>query len=114
MWVGERSGSKIEGTLTWVKEGQAPVEYSFKGEVLPSLYERLGEVYGIALFCDRLIDVLDEKDAHAALNISEADWSAMASDFSALLNEMNVPAEEQAELYEIVAPTKPGIVVAGK
>src|SRR5436309_5944482 len=32
-WEGTITGDSAEATLTWTKEGQAPIEYSFKGSV---------------------------------------------------------------------------------
>ena len=53
------------------------------------------------------------KDSHAHLNISEAEWQAMAADFKATLDAFNVPEKEQAELFEIVGTTKSDIVMRG-
>ena len=30
-WQGEITGDKIEGNVSWTKEGQAPINYTFKG-----------------------------------------------------------------------------------
>jgi len=32
-WEGTVSDNSIQATLTWTKEGQAPIEYTFKGEL---------------------------------------------------------------------------------
>ncbi|MEW6321313.1 MAG: group 1 truncated hemoglobin [Acidobacteriota bacterium] len=53
------------------------------------------------------------KDAHAKLNISEAQWNAMVADFRTTLNKFKVPPPEQKELIAIVETTKPDIVKAG-
>ena len=52
------------------------------------------------------------KDAHAHLNINEAQWQALLGDFRASLAHFNVPAREQQELIAIVESTKPDIVIA--
>lgn len=52
------------------------------------------------------------KDSHAHLNITEAEWQAMLTDFKACLNHFKVPEKEQNELIAIVESTKPDIVVA--
>jgi len=51
------------------------------------------------------------KDAHAHLNISAAEWDAMAADFKATLDAFHVPEAEQQELFAIVGTTKGDIVV---
>ena len=52
------------------------------------------------------------KDAHAHLNINEAEWQAMVTDFRKTLDKFKVPAKEQEELITIVASTKKDIVKA--
>lgn len=51
-------------------------------------------------------------DAHAHLNISEAEWDAMVADFVAVLNDFDVPEKEQNELLALVGPAKADIVTA--
>jgi hypothetical protein len=34
-WKGTVTGDNCEATFTWTKEGQAPIEYSFKGSLQP-------------------------------------------------------------------------------
>lgn len=53
------------------------------------------------------------KDAHAKLNITEAQWSAMVADFKVTLDKFKVPKAEQDELIAIVATTKADIVRSG-
>jgi hemoglobin len=50
------------------------------------------------------------KDAHAHLNINEAQWDAMVADFRKTLDKFKVPAKEQEELIVIVGTTKKDIV----
>jgi len=50
------------------------------------------------------------KDAHAHLNINEAQWDAMVADFRKTLDKFKVPAKEQEELIAIVGSTKKDIV----
>lgn len=50
------------------------------------------------------------KEAHARLNISEAQWEAMVADFTKTLNAFKVPTKEQQELVSIIARTKGDIV----
>ncbi|MDI3325997.1 group 1 truncated hemoglobin [Pontibacterium granulatum] len=123
----------------------------------PSLYERLGGSYAIAMVVDDFIERLlvnDElnanpavkasrervpkaglkfmvtlmvsevtggperytgrsmKDAHAHLNISDAEWDVMVAEFKKSLAKFNVPQKEQDELLNIVSTTKADIVVA--
>jgi len=49
-------------------------------------------------------------DAHAHLQITAAQWDAMAADFKATLDHFNVPEKEQHELFTIVGGTKGDIV----
>lgn len=49
-------------------------------------------------------------DAHAKLNINEAQWLAMVADFRKTLDKFKVPAKEQDELISIVGSTKKDIV----
>lgn len=51
------------------------------------------------------------KDAHAHLNISEKEWSVMATEFKKSLDKYKVPTTEQQELFDIVGKTKADIVV---
>src|SRR5262245_22891874 len=53
------------------------------------------------------------KDAHAQLNINEAQWQAMVADFRKTLDKFKVPSNEQEELIAIVASTKKDIVQNG-
>ena len=55
----------------------------------------------------------DMKASHQHLNISEAEWQAMAADFKKTLDQFKVPAAEQQELFAIVAGVKPEIVRQG-
>jgi hemoglobin len=51
------------------------------------------------------------KDAHAHLNITEQEWTAMVADFKTTLDKFKVPEAEQRELMAIVESTKDDIVV---
>jgi hemoglobin len=50
------------------------------------------------------------KEAHQHLNITEAEWQAMAAEFKKSLAKFKVPAHEQKELIDIVESTKKDIV----
>jgi hemoglobin len=50
------------------------------------------------------------KASHQHLNITGAEWDAMAADFQATLDAFKVPRREQAELIAIVGRTKADIV----
>ena len=50
------------------------------------------------------------KESHEKLNISQAEWDAMVTDFKATLDNFNVPQREQQELNAIVDGTKNDIV----
>jgi hemoglobin len=50
------------------------------------------------------------KEAHAHLNITEAQWDAMVADFRKTLDKFKVPAKEQEELIAIVGSTKKDIL----
>ncbi|MBI4478326.1 MAG: group 1 truncated hemoglobin [Acidobacteria bacterium] len=52
------------------------------------------------------------KEAHAKLNINEAQWDAMVADFRKVLDRFKVPQAEQQELITIVGTTKKDIVIA--
>jgi hemoglobin len=49
-------------------------------------------------------------ESHVHLNISEKEWSVMATEFKKSLDEFRVPAAEQKELFDIVGTTKADIV----
>jgi hemoglobin len=53
------------------------------------------------------------QEAHARLNINEAQWQAMVADFRRTLDKFKVPAKEQEELITIVGSTKKDIVKQG-
>lgn len=55
---------------------------------------------------------LGMKEAHAGFRITDKEWDAMVADFKVTLDKFKVPAAEQQELINIVATTKPDIVVA--
>ena len=48
--------------------------------------------------------------AHGGMNITEAEFNALAGDLSASLDKMKVPAKEKAELMAIAGSTKSSIV----
>ena len=50
------------------------------------------------------------KEAHARMNITEAEWGVMAGEFQKSLDKFAVPAPEQKELFDIVGTTKADIV----
>jgi hemoglobin len=50
------------------------------------------------------------KESHEKLNISQAEWNAMVTDFKATLDKFKVPQREQQELITIVDSTKSDIV----
>jgi hemoglobin len=50
------------------------------------------------------------KESHEKLNISQAEWEAMVTDFKATLAKFKVPPREQQELITIVDSTKNDIV----
>ena len=50
------------------------------------------------------------KEAHQHLNITQAQWDAMAADFQRSLDKFKVPQKEQQELFTIVGSTKSDIV----
>jgi hemoglobin len=50
------------------------------------------------------------KESHEKLNISQAEWDAMVTDFKATLDKFEVPQREQQELITIVDSTKSDIV----
>src|SRR5574342_493324 len=50
------------------------------------------------------------KESHEKLNISQAEWDAMVTDFKATLDKFKVPQREQQELTTIVDSTKNDIV----
>lgn len=52
------------------------------------------------------------KDSHKHLNITEAEWEAMAADFKKTLDKFGVPEKEQNELFTIVGSTKDDIVMS--
>lgn len=51
------------------------------------------------------------KEAHDGMEITAAEWDALASDFKASLDKFGVPEAEQQELFEIVGSTRGDIVV---
>jgi hemoglobin len=52
------------------------------------------------------------KEAHAGMQITEAEWQALAADFKASLDHFGVPEAEQQELFAIVESTKGDIVAS--
>jgi hemoglobin len=56
---------------------------------------------------------LDMREAHRGLNVSDREWDRMVEIFAATLKKYNVPERETQELFGLIAPTKPDIVVSG-
>ena len=54
----------------------------------------------------------DMKEAHAELNITEAEWDRMVVLFEGVLSSHNVPEAEAQELFTIVGSTKSDIVIS--
>ena len=52
------------------------------------------------------------KESHVHLNITEKEWQVMLADFRRVLNNYQVPKQEQKELLAIVENTKQNIVIA--
>ena len=50
------------------------------------------------------------KESHQHLNITQAEWEAMVTDFKATLDKFKVPQREQQELIAIVGSTRNDIV----
>jgi hemoglobin len=50
------------------------------------------------------------KESHEKLNIRQAEWDAMVTDFKATLDRFKVPQREQQELITIVGSTRNDIV----
>lgn len=50
------------------------------------------------------------KESHQHLNITPAEWDAMAADFRATLDKFGVPEREQQELITIVGSTRSDIL----
>src|ERR671918_160871 len=104
----------------------------------PTLYERLGGVYNIAVAVDEahhkvppagfkyLVTEMvcwasggpqkytgrSMADSHRHLNITPQEWDAFMDDFQQTVDKFKVPAAEQAELRAIVESTYGDIVVA--
>jgi hemoglobin len=57
---------------------------------------------------------LSMKDSHDHLNITEAEWRVMLTEFKKSLDKFQVPAREQQELIAIVESTKKDIVIAAR
>lgn len=55
---------------------------------------------------------LSMKNSHHHLNITEAEWQVMLTEFKKSLDKFQVPAREQQELIAIVESTKKDIVIA--
>lgn len=51
------------------------------------------------------------RESHVHLHITEAEWDQMAAIFQDVLDDHDVPAAEQAELFKIVGGTKADIVM---
>jgi hemoglobin len=51
------------------------------------------------------------RESHVHLHITEAEWVQMAAIFQDVLDDHDVPAAEQAELFKIVGGTKADIVM---
>jgi hemoglobin len=100
--------------LEWnpVIRANPAVRLAFADPIKPGLKYRLTELVcsatgGPCTYSGRPMD-----EAHEGMDITEAEWQAMAEEFVRAMRRYQVPAREQQDLLAVVATTKDDIVTA--
>ena len=87
-----------------------PQEWPATPENVTKLKRRLVTFIAEATGGPKKYDGKDMKSAHAGMQITSAEFDALAADLSASLDKFKVPAKEKAELMAIAASTKGAMV----
>ena len=100
--------------LEWnpVIRANPAVRLAFADPIKPGLKYRLTELvcYATGGPCTYSGRPMDE--AHEGMNITEAEWQAMAEEFVRAMRRYKLPEREQRDLLAVVATTKDDIVTA--
>ena len=87
-----------------------PQEWDANPENVKKLKRRLVTFIAEATGGPKKYDGKDMKSAHAGMQITSAEFDALAADLAASLDKFKVPAKEKGELMAIAASTKGAMV----
>ena len=87
-----------------------PQEWNASPENVTKLKRRLVTFIAEATGGPKKYDGKDMKSAHAGMQITSAEFDALAGDLAASLDKLKVPAKEKNELMAIAASTKGAMV----
>lgn len=95
--------------VNFVRKGTGE-EWDASPENVATLKKHLTQFICSATGGSQVYQGMDMKTTHEGMQISEAEFGAIAADLKASLDKFNVPAQEQQELLTIVGTTKDSIV----
>jgi hemoglobin len=95
--------------VNFARKGQ-PEPWDAKPEQVALLKKRLVEFVSAATGGDAHYNGQDMVTAHRGMNVTDAEFDALASDLKAALEKNSVPVREQAELLAVVNRTRSAIV----
>jgi hemoglobin len=87
-----------------------PAEWKPKPDDVDKLKLHLVQFIGMATGGPQKYEGRSMKEVHKGMEITEAEFKALAADLKAVLDEFKVPAKEQGELLSAVASTAPDII----
>jgi hemoglobin len=96
--------------VNFTRTGIAGHEWQATPENVQRLKERLVQFIGVATGGPLKYEGKDMVTAHKGMQITNAEFDALAADLKASLDTLQVPAAEQKELLEIVGSTRGAIV----
>ena len=105
-FVGKAAG---DPKVNFTRKG-TPKEWQATPENVDHLKRMLVEFIGMATGGPQKYTGKAMKPVHEGMQITDAEFSAIAADLQAVLDEMKVPAAEAGELMAIVASTRGDIV----
>ena len=103
------SRSNADANVNFTREGH-PNHWQATPENVAKLEQRLVEYIGSATGGPMEYHGKDMVTAHTGMQITNAEFDALAADLKASLEKFNVPPREQAELLKIVGGTRGAIV----
>jgi hemoglobin len=98
--------------VNFVRKGQ-PQAWDATPEQVALLKKRLVEFLSAATGGDAHYNGQDMVTAHRGMNITDAEFDALAADLKSSLEKNGVPAREQSELLAVVNRTRSAIVAVG-
>jgi hemoglobin len=96
--------------VNFTRKGIPGHEWQATPENVAKLKERLVQFIGVATGGPQKYEGKDMVSAHKGMQITDAEFDALAADLKASLDQLNVPAQEQKDLLEAIGSTRGAIV----